>query len=349
MPDCVRIGIVGLGFGAHVHGPAFESIEGCRVVALAGQTREKAKAIAAKFADAKGFSNWREMFDSVKLDAISIAVPPVYQPEIAYEAAERGISIFCEKPLAIDLESAEKMLAAVTANKVVHAINLLFPEIPAWDAVKRCVDEMIADQSLKRAALTWHVETYANRHLLTNSWKVSAAEGGGALNSFVSHAAYYLEWLFGPADRLLARISPQEGAIESSVEAWIEFVSGISVSMSVALDCPFGSGHRLEIYGKDSAIILDNQTDDYVNGFNLKQFSRKAPAIAPDGNWTIPTAADGRVWATSRIAERFVDGMRSGVSPTPNLANGVRAQLLLQAFRLSHKNQSWTTVHNGKS
>lgn len=345
--DVIRVGVVGLGFGAKVHGPAFAQIEGCRVVAIAGRSEQKAEAAGAAIGGAKGFLGWREMLDGAELDAITIAVPPALQPEIVCEAAARGLAVFCEKPAAADVTSAEQMLQAVTQAGVTHAINFLFPEIPAWITARERIHAMGRGQPLRHGALTWRVETYAHRHNLTDGWKRSIVEGGGTLNGFVSHSVYYLEWLFGPMRRLLSRLSPAGGGEDSRVEAWLDFDSGMTVSLSVAVDCPFGTGHRLEVYGHEGAIILDNPSPDYVTGFKLVTPTRTPSASLPLAKADFGGVVDGRVWATSQIAARFVSHLRSGGSPTPNLTHGLRVQRILQAFRHSHHLQQWVDAPRG--
>jgi len=337
----IRIGVVGLGFGRQVHAPAFQSIPNCRVVALAGRRRDQADAAAAQIPGTRGFGSWREMLDVAELDAVSIAVPPATQPEIAIAAAERGLGVFCEKPAAGDPAAAEAMLAAVRRYGVAHAVNFLFPEIPAWQAAKQATAALAARHPLRQAALTWRVETYAHRHDLHDGWKRSPIEGGGALNTFVSHSLYYLEWLFGPARAVLARLLPS-AADDASVMAWLDFDSGLHVTLEVATDCPFGSGHRLEVYGGDGAVMLENQASDYVRGFAMRAETRSgkpSETVEP-----IPGNEDGRIWATAQIAARFSERVRSGACGSPDLVDGLRVQQILAACRESDRTRRWVEV-----
>ncbi len=67
--------------------------------------------------------------------------------------------------------------------------------------------------------MSWAVETYAIRQN-GDSWKTNTGLGGGVLNSFVSHTFHYVEWLFGPIERLSAELSAlpsRAGAAESLV------------------------------------------------------------------------------------------------------------------------------------
>jgi predicted dehydrogenase len=310
-------------------------------VALSGQRPDKAAAAAATLSGARGFGSWREMLDAGELHAVSLAVPPAAQPEIAIAAAERGLAVFCEKPAAGDMAHAEAMLAAVRRHGVAHAINFLFPEIAAWQAAKRAVSEMAARQPLRSAALVWRVETYAHRHDLHDSWKRSPAQGGGALSTFVSHSAYALEWLFGPIRRVLARLLPSADD-DAQVSAWLDFDSGLHATLDVATNSAFGSGHHLEVYGHDGAVRLGNSTADYVRGFDLEVSSRtgNVPVVLD----SIHGDVDGRIWATAQIASRFVDRIRSGGTGGPDLADGLRVQRLIEIFRESSATSSWVEV-----
>lgn len=337
----IRVGVVGLGFGRTVHVPAFGMVPGCSVVALAGRKAAAVEAAAATLPGVRGYGSWRDMLDAGGLDAVSIAVPPAAQPEIAIAAAERGMAVFCEKPAAGDVAQATAMLAAVRRSGVAHAVNFLFPETPAWHEARRAVVDMATRQPLRQAALTWRVETYAHRHDLHDGWKRSPADGGGALSTFVSHSAYYLEWMFGPVRAVLARLLPSPGD-DARVTAWLEFASGLHGTLDVATDCPCGSGHRLEVYGHDGAVVLANSTADYVRGFDLRIESRGGPTSGL--NETIPGAEDGRIWATSRIAARFVDRVRNGGGGGPDLGDGLRVQHVLAAFRESDRRGGWVEV-----
>lgn len=330
----IRVGVVGLGFGRQVHVPAFQSLPGCRVVAITGRDRGRAEAAAAMIGGAGGFGSWREMLDAGGLDAVSIAVPPASQPEIAIAAAEQGLGVFCEKPAAGDVATAEAMLAAVRRYGVAHAVNFLFPEIPAWQAAKRAVAALADRHPLRHASLTWRVETYAQRHDLRDGWKRSPAEGGGALSTFVSHSAYYLEWLFGPLQSVMARLLPST-ADDAQVTAWLTFESGLNMTLDVATNCPFGSGHRLDVYAHDGAVVLENQGADYVRGFGMRAESRSGDAPIPVE--PILGDQDGRIWATARIAERFVERIRHGGSGVPDLTAGLQVQHILQACRQSDR------------
>ena len=304
------------------------------MAAIAASTEERAIAVAGKLGISQGYGDWKRMLDEARLDAVSMAVPPVLQCQIVEAAAARNIAVFCEKPAAADVPSARQMLRHVEEAHVVHAMNFLFPEIQAWKKVQNML-ETGAIGTLRHAALTWRVETYSVRQN-SQGWKRQSHMGGGTLNSFVSHSIFCLEWLFGPLTAVTARLFPKGGLGDDRVEAWLEFRTGLKVSLSVAADCPLGSGHRLEVYGDEGSLLLHNAGKDYVNGFQLSMGTRKDPAMTMANLPAASQDTDGRITATKPIVVRFVSSIVRGAdSPMPNLGHGLRVQEILGIFRES--------------
>lgn len=333
--------MIGAGFGQRVHVPAFRADVRCQVVAICARTREHAAGVAERLDIAHAYGNAREMLTSGDVDAVSIAVPPALQPELVIAAAEAGKHVFCEKPLAADVPTAERALAAVRKSGIVHAMDFIFPEIPAWQQARSMLTAGTLG-ALRHAAVSWRMESYAFARGL-DSWKVRSAEGGGTLSNFASHSLYYLEWLLGPVRRIAARLTPRETASEVRVDAWLELASGCPVSVSVAADAFQGSGHRLEIYGDQGTLLLENRTTDYVNGFTLSVATRETGGFATRPPELFPHA-DGRIGAASSIVRRFVDAILAGSAVEPNLAHGLRVQHLMAAARAADRSGGWQSV-----
>jgi predicted dehydrogenase len=340
MTQRIRVGVAGAGFGKRVHVPAFRADERCEVVAICATSFERAAKAAQEAAVARAFGNFREMLEKGNVDAVSIAAPPAAQPELIVEAARAGKHVLCEKPLAANEKDAARALDAAEGAGLIHAMDFIFPEIPAWSRAAAILKERQLGR-LRHAALTWKVETQAFASGL-DSWKTRNAEGGGALGNFMSHSFYYLEWLLGPFTRMAARLARGKGG-DARVEAWMETTEGCPVTVEIANDAFRGPGHRLEVYGEDGSLALSNPTRDYVNGFTLSVARRASGGFStePVENFATP---DGRIGAVSAIVRRFLDGVLTGSRVKPNLANGVRVQRLMAKAREADESGSWQSV-----
>jgi predicted dehydrogenase len=339
----ISVGVIGIGFGQQVHVPALRSDLRCHVQAICASQVDRARKVADRLGIPDAYGDADSLIADPGIDAIAIAVPPARQAALIEAAAAAGKHVFCEKPLADNLASATKAYDAVQHANVRHAIDLLFPEIPAWQEAKSLLQQQKLGQ-LRHAAVSWRVETYAYRAAI-DSWKTRSSDGGGTLNSFVSHSAHYIEWLLGRIARVSARLRPPPGKdrAEARVDAWLELESGLPVTLSVAADAPLGSGHRVEIYGDLGALVLSNTGSDYVNGFELWMGNREHGRLVPMVE-AVTSGVDGRVTAAAGIVRRFVDAIIHGGQVIPGLAEGVRVQTVLDAMRSSDSNGVWQDV-----
>ncbi len=327
----IRVGVIGGGFGQHVHVPAFRADARASVDAICVSTLERAQAIAGRLNISRAFGDWRALVADPRIDAVAISVPPSMQAEIVLEAASRGKHVFAEKPMAENAKDAQRMCDSVAAAGVVGVVDFEFREVNAWKRLKAMLNEG-AVGTLRHVYLSWRVETVANRER-SSSWKRDASRGGGALSLFGSHALDSVLWAFGRVERVTARTwAPDPGMADTRVEAWLETVGGVLVSMSLATDAPFGSGYSLEIYGDDGALALRNRTADYASGFSLTLAQRGKPTkileVEPHD-----AGADGRVVATASVVRRFLDGVQTGAPAKPDFNDGLSVQQLMDAIR----------------
>jgi UDP-N-acetylglucosamine 3-dehydrogenase len=111
LPDRkIRVAVIGTGgIGKRVHVPIFKNNSSVDLVALVDTDEKRAKRVASKFRVKQVFSSTEELFKNEEVDAISICTPPDSHAEIALEAFANGVHVFCEKPLANDLNGGSKI------------------------------------------------------------------------------------------------------------------------------------------------------------------------------------------------------------------------------------------------
>ena len=109
----MRVGIVGAGWVTQYHLPAWHRLPGVEVVALA----DPDPAALAERADAYEipgrFASLQAMLAEARLDALDIASPRRFHAEHVRAGAAHGLALFCQKPLDIDLDEAEALVAEI--------------------------------------------------------------------------------------------------------------------------------------------------------------------------------------------------------------------------------------------
>ncbi|MEP6654986.1 MAG: Gfo/Idh/MocA family oxidoreductase [Myxococcales bacterium] len=339
MTRTLRVGVVGGGFGQHVQVPAFRAAPGVTVDAICASTEARARTFAERLGIPRATGDWRELVRDPALDAVAVSVPPSLQAPILLGAIAAGKHVFAEKPLAMNATDARAVLDAARAAGVVGGLDFEFREISAWQRARALLAEGALGR-LRHAYLSWRIETLAHREGKLN-WKRDAVLGGGALNLFGSHALDSIWWLFGETRvRSAHLLTAAAGTADARVEAVL--ASGadeIPVSLSIAADAPLGSGHRLEVYGEDGALVLENRGSDYASGFSLA-LGRRGGALANVELEPFPPGSDGRVVATARVVRRFVQAVATGTPMSPGLEDGLRVQDLIDAIRAADRRPS---------
>lgn len=354
----VRVGIVGLNYGTTVLVPAFRKVEGFEVVAICGTNLNKATDRAVELNIPNSFSNWRKMLNHI--DAVAIAVPPGVQPAIALEALQMGKAVFANKPLAADLLTAEALLKASYGKPTM--MDFGFPELPSWIRARELLTSG-AIGNLRNVQVTWNVETYAVQQRL-DTWKNRGYLGGGALGNLGSHVLYYLEWFCGPIASVRADLQTlpddsgefTDGPVrdrfievrfdgkaraasktETGVVAAFQFESGASGSMTINTGAYLGSGHRVELYGEEGTVVLENNAKDYMRGFWLRHGSRSESGLFNPGFFGVlgDTKEDGRITTAASLIVGFKQAIEEKTYSLPNFASGYRVQYLLDACRRS--------------
>ena len=335
----IRLGVVGCNYGHKVQLPAFRADARCEVIALAGSDAARAAEIARGANVPKAYGDWRALVDDPAVQAVAIATMPALQAQIAVRALELGKPVFAEKPMASTLADAGAMLGKARLSRLPAMIDFNFHQIISWQRAKAMLDDG-AIGKLRHLAVHWHVENRAIQARMRN-WKTVSDDGGGVLGNFVSHCFHYLEWFCGPIARLSARLSGLPGAdeLQTSVAMATEFAAGQLASLSISCASYLGSGHRLEFYGEDGTLVLDNISADYMRGFELLHGKRPAAALAriPVDDPADAQYPDGRIAPVSRLAKRFLDAIETGAPAKPGFAEGYRVQQLIDAAQRSHR------------
>nr|WP_312894955.1 Gfo/Idh/MocA family oxidoreductase [Paenibacillus eucommiae] len=149
--------------------------------------------VQSEFGIPAAYTDYREMLDKEELDAVSICTPNKYHAPAAIYALQKGVHVFCEKPMALHAAEAQLMLEASKAPGKILSIGFHYRHMAQAQAAKRVIAAceighvyMTRVQALRRRGIpTWGV--FTNKEL----------QGGGALVDFGVHLLDLALWLIG--------------------------------------------------------------------------------------------------------------------------------------------------------
>lgn len=108
-----RVGVVGVGYLGRIHAEKYAAIEDADLVGVADLDVEKAHEVAAA-AGTTAYSSYRDLLGRV--DAVSVATPTESHCKIGVDMLEQGVDVLIEKPIAMDLDEAERLIDAADSN-----------------------------------------------------------------------------------------------------------------------------------------------------------------------------------------------------------------------------------------
>ncbi|QXG32848.1 Gfo/Idh/MocA family oxidoreductase [Pseudomonas viridiflava] len=115
----IRLGLIGAGRMGSFHGlTAARHIPGASLTAIADPSHAHATRLAAELGVQKVYSDPQQLLDDPDIDGVLIAAPARSHAELVIKAARAGKSVFCEKPMAITLEEADRAIAAAADARV---------------------------------------------------------------------------------------------------------------------------------------------------------------------------------------------------------------------------------------
>ena len=139
--DTIGVGVVGCGFvgyGAHV--PAFSSIEGSRLVAVADPDAGRLTKAAKKF-QVKTYQDYKDLVKDPEIQAVVVSVPTSLHADVALAAIEAGKHVLCEMPLAESMKQADRIIDAAAKQRVYLMPSLTFRFAPPFVKVKELLDQ----------------------------------------------------------------------------------------------------------------------------------------------------------------------------------------------------------------
>jgi len=118
-----KFAIIGCGGIGDYHLSHLISYKDIDLVGFCDLILSRAEDFAQRAGTGRAFTDYREMYDSTKPDAVFICVPPGVRGVIEFEAIARGIHLFIEKPMALDLPLARRIGGAIAAKGLISAVG----------------------------------------------------------------------------------------------------------------------------------------------------------------------------------------------------------------------------------
>ena len=182
----VGLGIVGAGGFASFLAESVASLPSVAVRAVADTRPEAAQRLAGRYG-ASATGSWQELLSRADVDAVAVATPPVGHAAVARAALEAGKHVFCEKPLALDEETASDLVAAVERTGKVLVVD----HVLRYNPILRALIWLQGSGSLLGPVQRFCFENDASdEDLGEGHWFWDETQSGGI---FVEHGVHFFD------------------------------------------------------------------------------------------------------------------------------------------------------------
>lgn len=390
MTEKLRVALIGTAFMGRAHSHAWRSAHRFFPLPLepelavlvgsdTGRTRERADVLGW----AESTTDWRAAVARDDIDVVDICVPGYLHEEIALAALAAGKHVLCEKPLANDVPSAERMTDAArdaAARGIRSMCGFSYRRTPALALAKQLIDR--GDLGAIRHVRAQYLQDWLADAAVPMSWRLDASlAGSGALGDIGAHSIDTAQWLTGERitavsatlrtfvdQRPQAAVGGELGGVADAdapmapvtVDDAAAFTAGFSAgALGVFEATRFATGrrnaNRIEINGELGSIAFDFERLNELEYFDAREpretqgFHRVqvTDAVHPytEHWWPVGHGLGYDHLFTNQVAD-FVTAIADGTQPTPSFDEALDVQRVLAAVSESAANSSTSTLVN---
>ncbi|MBI4178302.1 Gfo/Idh/MocA family oxidoreductase [bacterium] len=334
-PCPLKILLVGCGKIFRKHVEAIHKNPDCAVAGVVGRRMETVQA-AADAVGARAFTDLDTALALSGAEAVSILTPAGTHAEIGVKAAGMKKHVIVEKPMALKLPDADRLIQACDANGVHLFVVKQCRTYSHIARLSRAVSENHCGKILMATArLRWcRRQSYYD----AASWRGTWNQDGGVLANHASHYLDLLIWLAGPVRRVRAAIATRLAKIEAedTAAAILEFESGAAGLIEATTAArPADLEGSISILGDRGSIEIGGTALDRVVHWECDDGA--PPAM--EGLVPVPTGMSrnrppdpGEVGGHAAVYRNVVETLRGRAAPLVDGAEGKKSLGLIHAL-----------------
>lgn len=369
-----KIGIVGCGSIAEIaHLPAISKSNQATLAAVCDIDEDHVRHIAGKWKAERWFTDYREMFSRIDLDAVIIATPNNLHRNQCVAAAKAGVHVLVEKPLSVTIEEAQDIVDAChrAGVKLMVGCDRRFWTQNQW--AKSLIDDGVIGRVLmSRASLHEHWHNYQN-HVARTTFRLDAkVAGGAALIDTGAHAIDLLSWLNGsPIKRAIGiaeRLAMPESytSCDDTALIMVEFENGAYGTISCNR-FSHAVNQATELCGTEGTIFTATDAMNPFQSSPMAVYTNKdysidtLPEILKDYRWPELFWVEDSIhetvrkrWVTlspprrpsnyEKMIDHFLDCIANDKEPLVGGEDGLQAIAVMGAVIRSMETKAWVDL-----
>jgi predicted dehydrogenase len=251
----LRVAVIGFGTMGRKHTKNCSRIGGVEVATVVGVDEAEAEVIRAE-AGVPAYTDAIKMLNEVPVDAVILATPPGVRRETVMAAAGMGKSLFLEKPITLNLQTAREYCDIAEKRSLVNAVGFQLRYSPLTERAK----EIVEGRTVTHVRTACTTSYYLKRDV--PDWFLQRRHSGGPLLEQAIHPIDIARLLVGDITHVFARaerlLFPDAGELDSedTIVLAYRFASG---ALGTHTDsCAMTEFNwEVELFGPDWRLLVD--------------------------------------------------------------------------------------------
>jgi predicted dehydrogenase len=329
MKPPVNVGLIGSQFISSIHAEALQHCPSARIAAVASPTAGNAQRLASLHGIPHAFSDYRQLLARPDIQMVVVGVPNHLHCEVVVAAAAAGKHIVIEKPLCLNLDEADRMIAACRERnvKLMYAEELCFA--PKYVRLKQLLDS----GALGRPTMIKQSEKHSGPHA-AHFWDVERS-GGGVTMDMGCHAIEFFRWMLGrpPITSVYAHMGTlvhgDKTRGDDNAILIIEFANGVTCMAEESWTKLGGMDDRAEVYGTAGVAYADLLHGNAIETYSEPGYDYAVEKAGPTRGWSFTIYEEAWNYGFHAEMAHFVDCVQNDQTP---LVTGEDARVVLEVL-----------------
>lgn len=324
----INFAIIGCGFIAKKHALAISNIADAKLIAICDKVPDMMKYYSEKFG-AKPYEESSEMLRDPSIDVVCICTPSGLHALIAEEVAQAKKHIVMEKPIAMSIKEADRIIHAARSNGV--KLTIVHPNRfrTAVQETKKILDqELLGKISHANCLVNWN---RGQQYYDQASWRGTKTHDGGVLMNQAIHNLDLLLWFMGKPAEVFSMEATRLRNIEAEdVSAGIiRFENGALANVQASTTVyPTNFEESITIFGEKGTLKIGGSNALHFEKLDIQELDdasiQEIVQRVEQDPWGIP--------GHQRIIEDMILAIQNNTQPAVTGEDGKQALKLVQAF-----------------
>ena len=353
----VEIGLIGAGAIMRLsHAPTIRASDCAQLVAVYDTEFKRAETLTNDFGG-QPFDELDRMLETPGVAAVIVATPNSFHEQGAVAAARAGKHVLCEKPLAIDLGGARRILDACDRAKVILQVGFNQRFWSQVEIAKKLIDDGLIGRVHQMRSI---YSEKASAYPASTRYRYDLAQSGGAtIIDLTIHRIDLCRHLVGEFSGVFAELIHSElaEAVDDNVQMLVRFENGARGSLAGNRFSP-NIGDGTDVYGTEGTIHIASETTSPFASAPLAVYTERSASDLPDvlreahypdawwksfeGGWI--TVKPPRRSPYGKQLAAFCESILEGKPARITGIDGLRAQEFVQGAYLSMHSGKWADL-----